>query len=68
MLPTDTWMQLVDMLLTAAYSTVAYVQGDFCTSCGAPFLRSFITFEVLPLVEFELEPGISDAEALVRPS
>lgn len=40
-------------------------QGDFCTNCGAPFLRSFITFEVLPLVEFELEPGISDPEALV---
>lgn len=39
------------------------MQGDFCTACGAPFLRSFITFEVLPLVEFELEPGISDAEA-----
>lgn len=39
------------------------LQGDFCTNCGAPFLRSFITFEVLPLVEFELEPGISDAEA-----
>jgi hypothetical protein len=40
------------------------MQGDFCTSCGAPFLRSFLTFEVLPLVEFSLEPGISDAEAL----
>lgn len=39
------------------------LQGDFCTACGAPFLRSFLTFEVLPLVEFQLEPGISDAEA-----
>lgn len=39
------------------------LQGDFCTNCGAPFLRSFTTFEVLPLVEFELETGISDAEA-----
>lgn len=40
------------------------LQGDFCTSCGAPFLRSFVTFEVLPVVEFQLEAGISDAEAL----
>lgn len=40
------------------------LQGDFCTSCGAPFQRSFVTFEVLPLVEFQLEAGISDAEAL----
>ena len=42
------------------------LQGDFCTNCGAPFLRSFITFDVLPLVEFELEPGITDTEAQVR--
>lgn len=40
------------------------LQGDFCTSCGAQFLRSFVTFEVLPVVEFQLEAGISDAEAL----
>lgn len=38
-------------------------QGDVCTACGAPFVRSFVTFEHLPLVEFELEPGISDEEA-----
>jgi hypothetical protein len=42
----------------------ACLQGDFCTACGAPFLRSFTTFEVLPLVECQLEPGISDTEAL----
>ncbi|WIA11467.1 hypothetical protein OEZ85_011583 [Tetradesmus obliquus] len=57
-----------DALLPICYrcqatNALLNTQGDFCTNCGAPFLRSFITFEVLPLVEFELEPGISDAEA-----
>lgn len=37
--------------------------GDVCINCGAAFIRSFITFEHLPLVEFELERGISDTEA-----
>jgi len=39
-------------------------QGDICINCGATFLRSFVTFEHLPLVEFELEGGISDSEAI----
>jgi len=39
-------------------------QGDFCINCGAPFIRSFVTFEHLPLVEFELDAGISDDEAV----
>ncbi|KAF5843203.1 intraflagellar transport protein [Dunaliella salina] len=38
-------------------------QGDYCINCGAPFIRSFVTFEHLPLVEFELDAGISDEEA-----
>eukprot|EP00899_Mesostigma_viride_P007013 jgi/Mesvir1/16312/Mv12764-RA.1 len=38
--------------------------GDACLTCGQPFQRSFITFDVLPLVEFELEDDISDAEAV----
>lgn len=38
------------------------LQGDFCTACSAPFHRSFITFDVLPLVEFELEAGVRDDE------
>lgn len=25
-------------------------QGDYCINCGAPFIRSFVTFEHLPLV------------------
>ncbi|KAK9825926.1 hypothetical protein WJX81_007354 [Elliptochloris bilobata] len=37
--------------------------GDACAACGARYVRSFLTFESLPLVEFSLAPGISDAEA-----
>lgn len=39
-------------------------QGDFCINCGAPFIRSFVTFEHLPLVEFELEADMTDEQAL----
>ncbi|KAK7605351.1 hypothetical protein V9T40_007209 [Parthenolecanium corni] len=38
--------------------------GNFCMKCKQPFVFSFVTFEVLPLIEFQLEEGISDAEAL----
>ena len=33
-------------------------------NCSQPFVHSFVSFEVLPLVEFQLEDGISDLEAL----
>ena len=38
-------------------------QGDACPACGAHVQRSFATFDPLPLVEFELAPGISDRQA-----
>ena len=38
--------------------------GDVCTNCGHPFIRSFINFDVLPLVEFVLQNGISEMEAM----
>ena len=31
-----------------------------------PFVRSFLTFEHLPVVEFHLAPGITDAEVGVQ--
>ena len=37
--------------------------GDQCSSCRHPFQRSFVDFRILPLVEFELEEDITDAEA-----
>ncbi|XP_042142808.1 intraflagellar transport protein 122 homolog [Ixodes scapularis] len=39
-------------------------RGHFCVNCGQPFIHSFVAFEVLPLVEFQLADGISDKEAL----
>ena len=44
--------------------TSKFAKGDVCTNCGHPFVRSFITFDVLPLVEFVPEPSISDEEAI----
>jgi len=38
--------------------------GDTCTNCGHSFIRSFLSFEVLPLVEFQPDPSISIEEAL----
>ena len=37
---------------------------DVCTSCGHPFVRSFLNFEILPLVEFIPEAPLGDDEAL----
>ncbi len=37
--------------------------GNVCTQCKQPFMHSFISFEILPLVEFVVEEGISDKEA-----
>ncbi|KAH9582225.1 WD40 repeat [Trypanosoma melophagium] len=37
--------------------------GDRCPSCGHPFVRSFASFENLPLVEFVLANDVTDAEA-----
>ena len=35
-----------------------------CVNCGQKFVHSFVSFELLPLVEFQLEEGISDEEAV----
>lgn len=37
---------------------------DACAACSHPFVRSFLTFEILPLIEFLPEPHISDERAL----
>ncbi|KAJ8666894.1 hypothetical protein QAD02_008556 [Eretmocerus hayati] len=37
--------------------------GNSCAQCGLKFQYSFVMFEILPLVEFELESGITDEEA-----
>ncbi|CAE7363251.1 ift122 [Symbiodinium microadriaticum] len=50
--------------------TNKFAKGDVCTNCGHPFVRSFINFDILPLVEFVPEPSITDEEAveLIRTS
>lgn len=32
--------------------------GDYCTACGHPFVRNFVGFDTLPLVEFTPRPDI----------
>jgi intraflagellar transport protein 122 len=44
--------------------TNKYSKGDVCTNCGHPFVRSFINFDILPLVEFVPESTISEEEAI----
>lgn len=44
--------------------TNQFSNGDVCTNCGHPFVRSFINFETLPLVEFHPEPELTDDETI----
>lgn len=39
-------------------------KGNHCINCRQPFVYSFSSFDVLPLVEFVLEDGLSDEEAV----
>ena len=41
-----------------------FTMGDRCTNCGHPFIRSFVNFDILPLVEFFPESDVSDVKAL----
>lgn len=34
------------------------LNGDKCTACGHPFVRNFVGFDTLPLVEFQPREGI----------
>lgn len=39
-------------------------RGDACVNCGHPFLRSFASFDSLPLVQFFPEADIPEEEVL----
>ncbi|KAK7884869.1 hypothetical protein WMY93_027992 [Mugilogobius chulae] len=39
-------------------------QGSVCINCRQPFIYSASSYEVLPLVQFYLEEGVSDEEAV----
>ena len=45
-------------------STSTSSSEDACHSCGVKFIRSFATFEYLPVVEFHLPRGMSEREAI----
>ncbi|KAG4084721.1 WD40-repeat-containing domain protein [Neocallimastix lanati (nom. inval.)] len=38
--------------------------GDECSNCFEPFVHSFYSFENLPVVEFSLQEGITEEEAI----
>ncbi|CAL4124428.1 unnamed protein product, partial [Meganyctiphanes norvegica] len=38
--------------------------GNHCVNCAHPFVYSFVSFEILPMVEFSLDEGITDEEAV----
>ncbi|KAG5888429.1 hypothetical protein JTB14_020204 [Gonioctena quinquepunctata] len=55
-------------LLPMCYRCSTYnpltTNSNNCTNCGEKFVYSFVSFELLPLIEFQLEEGLSDDEAL----
>lgn len=50
--------------LCSTQNPLLNAQGEKCINCSSPFVRSFLNFEPLPLVEFFLE-GVTDEEAKV---
>nr|CAD7589738.1 unnamed protein product [Timema genevievae] len=48
----------------STYNPLMTSAANCCTNCRQPFVHSFVSFEILPLVEFQLEPGISDEDAM----
>ena len=42
--------------------TCGFLQGDTCNTCRNAFIRSFLTFEALPLVQFQLAEHITDEQ------
>lgn len=56
LLPVCNWCMTTNPLLRSNL--------DSCVNCGHPFVRTFLGFDFLPLVEFQTEPGINMDEAL----
>lgn len=56
LLPVCNWCMTTNPLLRSNL--------DCCGNCGHPFVRTFLGFDILPLVEFQPEPNISVDEAL----
>ncbi|KAJ3332247.1 hypothetical protein HDU76_000838 [Blyttiomyces sp. JEL0837] len=47
----------------ASINPLLNAKGDMCINCSEPFVRSFYSFEMLPMVEFVIEDGLSEEEA-----
>jgi intraflagellar transport protein 122 len=56
LLPVCNWCMTTNPLLRSNL--------DSCVNCGHPFIRTFLGFDILPLVEFQPEAGIPMDEAL----
>jgi len=56
LLPVCNWCMTTNPLLRSNL--------DSCVNCGHPFIRTFLGFDILPLVEFQPEPGIEVEEAM----
>jgi len=56
LLPVCNWCMTTNPLLRSNL--------DSCINCGHPFIRTFLGFDILPLVEFQPESDISVEEAL----
>lgn len=56
LLPVCNWCMTTNPLLRSNL--------DSCVNCGHPFIRTFLGFDNLPLVEFQQEPNISTEDAL----
>lgn len=55
LLPVCNWCMTTNPLLRSNL--------DSCTNCGHPFIRTFLGFDILPLVEFQPETDIALQEA-----
>merc|ERR1712050_498656 len=56
LLPVCNWCMTTNPLLRS--------NVDCCVNCGHPFVRTFLGFDCLPLVEFQPDPSISADEAI----
>lgn len=39
-------------------------RNDSCDNCGHPFIRCSISFDILPLIEFQIDSNLSNEDAL----
>jgi len=58
------WLRCHRQRVTTLELSHTHRTGDRCTACAHPFVRSFASFEPLPLVRFVPERRISQEEAL----